>query len=52
MNWLLILFLTPLVGAGVVMLLPKSNEKLAKQLGVAFSVLVFVITLVCAAIRP
>jgi len=44
MNWLLVLFLAPLVGAVVVMLLPTANARLAKQVGLAFSLLVFVIT--------
>jgi NADH-quinone oxidoreductase subunit M len=48
MNWLLILFAVPLVGAAAVMLLPKDKTTLAKQAGVAISLLVFVITLVLA----
>jgi NADH-quinone oxidoreductase subunit M len=48
MNWLLILFAVPLLGAAAVMLLPKDNPTLAKQAGVAISLLVFVITLVIA----
>ena len=32
-NWLLVLFLAPLVGAVVVTLLPKGNPTLAKQVG-------------------
>ena len=48
MNWLLVLFLVPLVGAAVVMALPKANATLAKQVGLAFSLLVFAITIVAA----
>ena len=39
--WLLALLLAPLVGAVLVMLVPKGNEKLAKQLGLLISVVVF-----------
>ncbi len=46
MNWLLVLFLLPLVGAAVVMLLPKDNGLLAKQVGIAVSVLTFLVSLV------
>ena len=35
--WLLALLVIPLVGAGAVMLVPKANEKLAKQLALAVS---------------
>lgn len=48
MNWLLILFAVPLVGAAAVMLLPKDKPTLAKQAGVAISLLVFAISLVIA----
>ena len=33
--WLLALLVTPLVGAGIVMLLPKNSPSLAKQFGVS-----------------
>jgi len=39
--WLLALLVAPLVGAVLVMLVPKGNEKLAKQLGLLISVVVF-----------
>jgi len=39
--WLLALLVAPLVGAVLVMLVPKDNEKLAKQLGLLISVVVF-----------
>ena len=39
--WLLALLVAPLVGALLVMLVPKSNEKLAKQLALVVSLLVF-----------
>ena len=48
MNWLLVLFAAPLVGAVVVMLLPKGADKLAKQVGLAFSLLVFALSIVLA----
>ena len=44
-NWLLVLFLAPLVGAAAVMLLPKSNPTLAKQVGIGFSLVTFLITI-------
>lgn len=43
--WLLALLVVPLVGALVVMLLPKSHEKAAKLLGVAVSLLVLAMTI-------
>jgi NADH-quinone oxidoreductase subunit M len=43
--WLLALLVVPLVGALVVMLLPRSNEKAAKVLGLAVSLLVLVMTI-------
>jgi NADH-quinone oxidoreductase subunit M len=39
--WLLALLVAPLIGAVLVMLVPKGNEKLAKQLGLLISVVVF-----------
>ncbi len=42
--WLLVLFAAPLVGAGVVMTLPRESERLAKQVGLAVSLLVFAIS--------
>jgi NADH-quinone oxidoreductase subunit M len=48
MNWLLVLFVAPLVGAAVMMALPKGADKLAKQVGVAISLVVFAISLVIA----
>jgi NADH-quinone oxidoreductase subunit M len=47
-NWLLVLFLAPLVGAVAVMLLPKGNPTLAKQVGFGFSLLTFLITIAAA----
>jgi NADH-quinone oxidoreductase subunit M len=44
-SWLLVLFLAPLVGALVVMLLPKGADRLAKQVGLAFSLLAFAVTI-------
>ena len=46
--WLPALFVLPLVGAVVVMLLPKSAHTLAKQVGLVFSALVFAVTIVMA----
>jgi NADH-quinone oxidoreductase subunit M len=43
--WLSVLFAAPLLGAVVVMLLPRGNDRLAKQVGLAFSVLVFALSL-------
>ena len=48
MNWLLLLFLAPLLGAAVVMALPKGRDTLAKQVGLGISLLVFALTLVIA----
>ena len=42
--WLPALLIVPLVGAVVLMLLPKGADRLAKQVGLAFSVLVFALT--------
>ena len=46
---LLILLLLPLVGAGVVMLVPAADKKLAKQIGFAFSLATLVDLIVIAA---
>ncbi|MSX38462.1 MAG: NADH-quinone oxidoreductase subunit M, partial [Actinobacteria bacterium] len=46
--WLSVLVAAPLVGAIVVMLLPKGADKLAKQVGLVLSVLVFALTIVMA----
>jgi NADH-quinone oxidoreductase subunit M len=43
-NWLLALFLAPLVGAVAVMLVPKGADKLAKQVGLVVSLVVFALT--------
>ncbi len=43
-----VLFAAPLLGAVVVMLLPRGADKLAKQVGLAVSILVFALTLVLA----
>ncbi len=48
MNWLLLLFLAPLLGAAVVMAMPKGRDTLAKQVGLGISLLVFALTLVIA----
>ena len=48
MNWLLVLFVAPLVGALAVMALPKDNPQLAKQVGLASSLAVFALTIVLA----
>ncbi|MBI1377015.1 MAG: NADH-quinone oxidoreductase subunit M [Frankiales bacterium] len=42
--WLPVLLAAPLVGAVVVMLLPRDADRLAKQVGLAFSVVVLAIT--------
>ena len=46
---LLILLLLPLVGAGAVMLVPKADKKLAKQIGFLFSIATLVDLIVIAA---
>ncbi len=46
--WLSVLVAAPLVGAIVVMRLPKGADKLAKQVGLVLSVLVFALTIVMA----
>jgi len=46
--WLLALLVAPLVGAVLVMLVPKGNEKLAKQLGLLISVVVFALSVAMA----
>jgi NADH-quinone oxidoreductase subunit M len=43
-NWLLALFLAPLVGAVAVLLVPKGADKLAKQVGLVVSLVVFALT--------
>ena len=48
MNWLLVLFVAPLVGALAVMALPKDKPQLAKQVGLASSLAVFALTIVLA----
>ena len=47
-SWLLVLFVAPLLGALVVMLLPKGADKLAKQVGLAVSLIVFGLTVAAA----
>jgi NADH-quinone oxidoreductase subunit M len=47
-NWLLLLLVVPLVGALVVMLLPKGADKLAKQAGLVISLAVFALTVAMA----
>ena len=47
-SWLLVLFVAPLLGALVVMLLPKGADKLAKQVGLALSLIVFGLTVAAA----
>jgi len=46
--WLSVLVAAPLVGAIVVMLLPKGADKLAKQVGLVVSLLLFALTIVIA----
>ena len=46
--WLTALLVVPLVGALVVMLLPKANEKGAKLLGLVVSLIVLAMTIVMA----
>ena len=43
--WLLALLVTPLLGAGIVMLLPKNSPSLAKQFGLFVSIAVFALTI-------
>jgi NADH-quinone oxidoreductase subunit M len=47
--WLLALLVVPLVGAALVMLVPKANEKLAKQLALLVSLVTFGLTLAMCA---
>jgi NADH-quinone oxidoreductase subunit M len=47
--WLLALLLVPLVGAGLVMLVPKANEKPAKQLALLVSLVTFGLTIAMCA---
>jgi len=47
-SWLLVLFVAPLVAAAVVMLLPKGADKLAKQVGLVASLVVFGLTVAAA----
>jgi NADH-quinone oxidoreductase subunit M len=46
--WLPVLLVAPLVGAVVVMLLPKGADRLAKQVGLAFSLVVLAVTVAMA----
>jgi NADH-quinone oxidoreductase subunit M len=47
--WLLALLVVPLLGAAIVMLLPKNSPTLAKQFGLFVSVAVFALTVAMAA---
>jgi NADH-quinone oxidoreductase subunit M len=46
--WLPVLLVAPLVGAAAVMLLPKTSDKLAKQVGLAVSLVVLGLTIAMA----
>jgi NADH-quinone oxidoreductase subunit M len=46
--WLPLLLAAPLLGAALVMLLPQGADKLAKQVGLAVSLLVFALTIAMA----
>ncbi|MDA8435073.1 MAG: NADH-quinone oxidoreductase subunit M [Actinomycetales bacterium] len=47
--WLLALLVVPLVGAAAVMLVPRANERLAKQLALVVSLVVFGLTVAMCA---
>ena len=48
MKWLTLLMLLPLVGAGVIVVLPKTSEKAAKQAALATTLVVMVATIAMA----
>ena len=45
MNWLTLLMFLPLVGAAVVSVLPKANEKAAKQTAFITTIAVLLVTI-------
>ena len=45
MNWLTLLMFMPLVGAAVVSVLPKANEKAAKQAAFITTIAVLLVTI-------
>ena len=45
MNWLTLLMFLPLVGAAVVSVLPKANEKAAKQAAFITTIAVLLVTI-------